>query len=174
MGFIKKNLNIKNYIILLVIMIITFLITFYILAWYKNYNDYKLGIPVLEDVVAEVKYQDLDAFLSERDVTVIYMCTVNENTCRNFEKKFKSYIINNNLRDDIFYFNLNEYEDKSIFLSNFYKKYKSDSLIKKIDDYPVIVVFNHNKIIDVLSSDAKSNITVEQAKNFLADYIDLL
>lgn len=174
MGFSKKNLNIKNYIILLVIMIITFLITFYILAWYKNYNDYKLGIPVLEDVVAEVKYQDLDAFLSERDVTVIYMCTVNENICRNFEKKFKSYIINNNLRDDIFYFNLNEYEDKSIFLSNFYKKYKSDSLIKKIDDYPVIVVFNHNKIIDVLSSDAKSNITVEQAKNFLADYIDLL
>ncbi|HPE14274.1 MAG TPA: hypothetical protein PLT65_00350 [Bacilli bacterium] len=168
----KKKIN--NYLILIVLCLATFGITMYCLGLYKISNEYKMTIPVLEDVVAEVNYEGLDEFLTERNVTILYMCVVNENKCRNFEKRFKNYIIENNLRDEIFYFNLGNHNSTETFLKKFYEKYKSDILIKKIVDYPVIVIFNNTEIIDVLTSEENYNISIEDVGNFLKDYLEIL
>ncbi len=168
----KKN-TLKNYLILGAIIFVTLLLTFYLLNWYKNYRYYKIVTPVLTNTVTEVKYKELDAFLSERDITILYMCTAKENKCRNFEKKFENYIINHNLRDDIFYFNMDGHNNNS-FLNDFYVQYKSDDLIKKMSDYPIIAVFKDNKMIDILSSKDDLDITISDVADFLKDYVDLI
>ena len=71
----RKRGDLKSYIILTIIVVGTLVGVFYILNWYKQYNDSKLSIPVISSVLREVTYNDLETVVRERDFLVVYMCT---------------------------------------------------------------------------------------------------
>ena len=84
------------------------------------------------------------------------MCTSSENKCRKFEEKFGKYINNNNLNEEIIYFDIENKDN----LVNIYEKYKHEDLRKKLGDYPMLFVFSEGKIIDLLSNkDGKLSIS---------------
>lgn len=163
-----ENIKIKNYLILLGIFFITFVLCFYLFSWIKLYNEVKMGEPYISDALTEVKYDDLDNFLIEHDFTIIYMGTTAEVHCRNFEKKFSSYLKDNNLTENILYLNLGYNRVENNLLQKIYNKYKHNDLIKKINNYPVIVVFNNGKIIDFLT--ITKNYDMEDISYFLKGY----
>lgn len=170
----KKNENpreipVKNYIILGVIVIITTLAAVYLCSWYKQYDDNKITTPVITEVLREVEYNNLNSVLQERDVLAIYLCTTNESKCRNFEKKLSKYIKDNNLTEEIIYLNLGYKNDEMNLLNKIYDKYKSESLVKKVYKYPALLLFNQGKLVDVLSSNEKE-ITINQVDEFLEGY----
>lgn len=150
-------------------MVLTIVISFYLLNWYKQYEDTKVSEPIITSVLREVKYDNLDSILQERDFLIVYMCTTEDSICRNFEKKFKNYIKDENLADDIVYYNLN-YSGGNRSLKEVYNKYKDEDLIKKVYDYPTLLIFNEGKIIDVLSSSENKKINVSSVREFLGDY----
>lgn len=166
----KKLKGIKNYLILGAMIIITFIITIYALSWYKQYNDTKLGVPVISSVLAEVNYDELDNILKERDIVILYMCTSSELKCRNFEVKFKKYIKAENLNSDIIYFNLGDYKDENDILDKIYNKYKSEDLLKKLNNYPSILIFNEGELIDLLSPSSNKELSINKVDSFLQDY----
>ena len=166
----KRNIPVKNYFILALIIIITALIVIYSCAWYKQYNDSKEVTPVITSVLREVREDNLDIVLKERDTWIMYMCTTNEMVCRNFEKKFSEYIKDKNLQDDIMYLNLGYDTDENNLLEGVYEKYKSPELVKKVHDYPTLVIFKDGNIVDVLSSSAKNKITIKKVEEFLDGY----
>ena len=100
----------------------------------------------------------------------MYMCTTDENICRSFEKKFSEYIKDNNLTEEIVYLNLGYSSDENNLLDTVYNTYKSDTLVKKIYEYPTLVIFNQGEIVDVLSSNSKNKITIDQVSEFLESY----
>ena len=100
----------------------------------------------------------------------MYMCTTDESICRSFEKKFASYIKDNNLTEEIVYLNLGYSNDENNLLETVYKNYKSETLVKKVYEYPTLVIFNQGKIVDVLSSNSKNKINIKQVKEFLESY----
>ena len=100
----------------------------------------------------------------------MYMCTTDEKVCRSFEKKFSEYIKDNNLTEEIVYLNLGYSSDENNLLDTVYENYKSDTLVKKIYEYPTLVIFNEGQIVDVLSSNSKNQITIEQVSEFLEGY----
>ena len=165
-----RTIPVKNYFILALILFITGVIVTYCCAWYKQYNDTKEVTPVITSVLREVREDNLDIVLKERDTWIMYMCTTNEMICRNFEKKFSEYIKDNNLQDDIMYLNLGYDTDENNLLEEVYAKYKSPELVKKVKDYPTIVIFKDGKIVDVLSSSAKNKITIKKVEEFLDGY----
>jgi len=158
----KDKGSIKNYIILFIIVIITILTTLLLLNIYRNYASANNSF-WLSDTITEVKSNELKTFLLERDRVILYTCDVTNNKCRSFEKKIKNYILNNDLRDEIFYYNTSN-------PSKLYNSYKSDNLYKKVYGVPTVFIIKNSKIVDVLSS--KNNITLEQFKLFLEDYIE--
>jgi len=165
----EKKTKTSNYLILIVLILITIVITFYLLTWYKQYEDSKQDKPIITSVLREVKYDNLDTVIRERDFLIVYMCTSEDAVCKNFEKKFKKYVTNKNLVDDIVYYNVNSNgTNKSI--KEVYNKYKNKELIKKVYDYPTLLIFNEGKIIDVLSSNNENKITIEEVEEFLKDY----
>lgn len=164
-----KKSKVSNYFILGALVLVTFIIAFYLLTWYRQYEDNKLSTPIITSVLREVKYDNLDTVIKERDFLVVYMCTSDEALCRNFEKKFKKYVTNKNLVDDIVYYNLNsDGGNKSI--KEVYDRYKHKDLIKKVYDYPTLLVFSEGKIIDVLTSTKSNKINVSLVEEFLGDY----
>lgn len=166
----KREIPVKNYFILGIIIIITMLIVLYISAWYKQYNDSKEVTPVITSTLREVKYDNLDTVLTERDVVIMYMCTTDENVCRTFEKKFAKYIKQNNLQDDIMYLNLGYNSNENNLLNTVYDNYKSEKLVKKIHGYPVLLIFKSGEIVDILSSSSKNKITINQVEEFFEGY----
>lgn len=166
----KRNIPAKNYFILGIIILITVLIVIYLCAWYKQYNESKEVTPIITSTIREVREDNLDIVIKEREIAIVYMCTTNETICRNFEKTFSNYIKDNNLGDDIMYLNLGYDTDENNLLEKVYNTYKSDTLVKKVHDYPTIVVFKDGKIVDVLSSSAKNEITIEKINSFLDGY----
>jgi hypothetical protein len=158
----KDKKSIKNYIILGVIVIITLFVTMLSLNIYRNYVSTNNSF-WLKDTIMEVKEEELKTFLLERDMVILYTCDVTNNKCRSFEKRIKNNILNNDLRDEIFYYNTSNPQD-------FYNSYKSENLYKKIYGVPTVFIIKNSKIIDVLSS--KSSITAEQFRLFLEDYTE--
>lgn len=164
-----KEVKTKNYVVLLLIIISTIIISLYLFSWYKQYDNNKLNNPVITDTLMEVKYDNLSNILQERDFLVVYMCTTSEKTCRSFESKFKKYITSNNLNDDIVYLNLGFKSDENDYSTKIYNKYKSSDLVKKVNKYPTLLVFKSGKIIDILSSDDKV-LTINEIEQFLKGY----
>lgn len=155
--------GIKNYIILFCIMISFIIVTIYILNLYKQYNDEKLNTSVISEVLSEIKYDDLNSVVNDRDFLIVYICSSKENKCRNFERSFKDYVINNNLSLDMAYLNINNID----ILNKVYNNYKHEDLIKKLNNYPSLLVFSDGKIIDLISSN-----DVLVFEDFLGGYYD--
>lgn len=166
----RKQIPLKNYLILGVIIITTMLIVLYLCSWYKQYSENKIEKPVITSVLREVEYESLNEVLKERDILIMYMCTTSEKICKNFEKKFSEYIKSNNLSEEIIYLNLGYKNDENNLLNKVYNNYKSKDLVKKVYTYPTLVIFNQGKIVDVLSSNQKKQITIKQIEEFLESY----
>ena len=88
----KKSIPIKNYFILLLIILGTFFIVYYFYRWYVVYSDYQEDIPVIRDTLLEVSEEEMYHYIQENSTTVVYMCTSEDASCRNFEKSFKKLI----------------------------------------------------------------------------------
>ena len=163
----------KNYFLLIGLVILTFVISLYLFSWLKQYKEVKLGNPIITEVLPEVKYNNLNSFLKERNFLVLYMCTPTEKKCRSFENKFKNFVVEYNLTDDIVYLNLDNNEEKNNVLDKIYKKYKHEDLIKKLNEYPTLLIFSEGKIIDLLNPSRDGKLTITSVKDFVEGY-DLL
>ena len=160
-----KKGSLKSYIILFVIVGVTLVIIFYLLNWYKQYNDIKLSEAVISNTIKEVKYDGFDTVIKERDLIIVYTCTASESKCRKFEEKFGKYINNNNLNEEIIYFDIENKDN----LKNIYEKYKHKDLRKKLGDYPMLFVFSEGKIIDLLST-KDGKLSISKVDDFLDGY----
>ena len=166
----EKKIPTKNYFVLAIIIIVTLIATLYVFSWFKQYNNTKVTTPIITETLREVEYDNLTTVLQERDVLIMYTCTTNEKVCRSFENKFSSYVKKNNLTEDIIYLNLGYDSDENSLLQKVYDKYKSKDLVKKVHKYPTLLIFNEGKIVDVLSSNGKKELTIKHVKEFLEGY----
>lgn len=160
----------KNYLVLGIIVIVTLLACVYLFSWFRQYSDSKVNTPIITSTLREVEYNNLNTVLRERDVLIMYMCTTDESVCRSFEKKFAKYIKENNLTEDIIYLNLGYDKDENNLLNKVYNEYKSNTLVKKVYEYPTLMIFNDSKIVDVLSSNGKDKLTIDDVDKFLEGY----
>ena len=166
----KRNIPAKNYFILGAIILVTMIALIYSSAWYKQYMSTKRLSPYITSTLREVKEDNLNIVIKERDTLIMYMCTTSEQVCRSFEKNFSKYIKDNNLQDDIMYLNLGYDKDENKLLENVYNRYKSSDLVKKVYEYPTLVIFNNGKIVDVLSSSSNNDLTIDKVQEFLKGY----
>lgn len=158
-----KVIGIKNYIQVIVICGITMIGIFYLANWYRNYKKDKLSVPVINGVLSEIKYEELDPYLSENNGSLyLYMCTSDEEVCRNFESKFIKYIKRKNLYSKIVYLNLTNVESKKDFIKDFNNKYAKK---KKFSSYPTIVYLENSKIKTVIGG--SNGLTIAELEKYL-------
>ena len=154
----------KNYVILLVLFLLTFLLVYYIYRWYVVYSDYQNNIPVIRDVLKEVTEEEMEHYIQETPSTTIYVCTASDTICRNFEKSFKKLIEQSSLKEYITYVNLTE-EDKEAFITNFNQNHPYKKV--GLNNYPALIFFEDGEVSDILQADSQDNITISDVKNFL-------
>lgn len=162
-----KKIKTKNYFLLIFIFALTFIICIYLFSWIKQYRNIKYQTSVITSSIHEIKYNNLQAMVKENDFFVLYTCNNIDKKCRMFSKNFKNYIDDNNLNEKIIYYNL-ENEKPLSNITTLYNEYKGENLLKKLNNYPSILIFNKGKIIDFLVINDKTDI--DDVNEFLKGY----
>jgi len=162
-----KKIPVKNYIIVVIIFTISVVLAFFLRNWYISYQDYQKTIPVLEGVISEVRYNEIDNYIGDNQSVIIYIGVAEDDDCRELEKDLKKVIEKRHLKDKIVYFNISDVADKELLLKEFNDKY---SLGDKIYAYPAIVLIEEGKIIDSRSKNASRNLLVSDIEQLLDEY----
>ena len=156
----EREIAFKNYIILALVLIITIIGVIYIFMWYSSKEKSKLELPILDDYIMPINYNELNDYIVENKDAVIYTSVLNDVNIRLFENKFKNVIIKNNLNSSILYLNLtNEIKDNNVLLK-MEKKYGT-----KVD-IPSVMVFRDGVLTDVYNI-KEDNYNIKKLEKYL-------
>lgn len=156
----EREIAFKNYIILALVLIITIIGVIYIFMWYSSKEKSKLELPILDDYIMPINYNELNDYIIENKDAVIYTSVLNDVNIRLFENKFKNVIIKNNLNSSILYLDLtNEIKDTNVLLK-MEKKYGT-----KID-IPSVMVFRDGVLTDVYNI-KEDNYNIKKLEKYL-------
>lgn len=156
----EREIAFKNYIILALVLIITIIGVIYIFMWYSSKEKSKLELPILDDYIMPINYNELNDYIIENKDAVIYTSVLNDVNIRLFENKFKNVIIKNNLNSSILYLDLtNEIKDNNVLLK-MEKKYGT-----KID-IPSVMVFRDGVLTDVYNI-KEDNYNIKKLEKYL-------
>lgn len=109
----KREVPIKNYIKLGIILLISILALFYLYLWYRTYEENRLNTHIMDNYLSIINYNELDDYLTENKNATIYLSKLNDNDIRSFEKKFKLIIQDNALKNKILYLDLTNELDQN-------------------------------------------------------------
>lgn len=132
-----RQIPMKNYVIAIIISIITVGLVFYLMNIY-NSRDSKI------DFIDEVSEKDLDYYVAERSEILIYMTSAKK--AKNIEKEFKKYLNKKVSKDNYAYIDLNEVSKD--FKDNFNDKYSKSNKIEITD--PSLILIENGRVEDSL------------------------
>jgi len=142
-----REVPVKNYVILSIVIFVTILLLFYFYLWYLTYEESKLNNQIMDRYLQVINYNEMDDYLIENKDAIIYVSVLENQKIRNFEIDFKETIIENSLKKEILYLDLTEiYNDKSE-LSKAKEKFKIND--KNISNVPCILVFEEGQLTEI-------------------------
>ena len=137
----EKEIPLKNYILLSIVLILTIVVVIYFFLWKNTYEKSKLQTPILDDYLLVINYNELNNYLVEYKDAIIYVSKLNDESIRLFENKFKNIINKNNLNNKILYLDLTEELKENNIVKEINKKYG-----KEMTEVPTIVIIKDGKI----------------------------
>lgn len=137
----EKEIPLKNYILLSIVLILTIVVVIYFFLWKNTYEKSKLQTPILDDYLLVINYNELNNYLVENKDAIIYVSKLNDESIRLFENRFKNIINKNNLNNKILYLDLTEELKENNIVKEINKKYG-----KEMTEVPTIVIIKDGKI----------------------------
>lgn len=135
-----REVPLKNYIYLFLILLGSILLLFYIYRWYDTYNQNKLNTSIMNEYLTVINYNELDNYIIENKDAIIYVSVLGNEDINRFERKFKNIITENRLKNSILYLDITN-ENK-------------ETIIKKLqieENFPYLVVYTNGQITDTYS-----------------------
>ena len=138
----EKEIPLKNYILLSIVLILTIVVVIYFFLWKNTYEKSKLQTPDdSKKYNFNNYYNELNNYLVENKDAIIYVSKLNDESIRLFENKFKNIINKNNLNNKILYLDLTEELKENNIVKEINKKYG-----KEMTEAPTIVIIKDGKI----------------------------
>ena len=163
----KKEIPIKNYIILIILFVCTISILYFITEKYEAYKEYEKRTPVIADTLHEISTDEFSHYVTENPSVVLYMCVANEDVCRDYETSLKKLVKQKGIEDSITYVNLTNVNIDE-FVSNFNSTYPYKKPLTT--SYPAFVILKDNEVVDILQGTSDKPLTIEKTEDFFEYY----
>ena len=151
-----KKVPKKNYITVLLISVLTFVIVGYFAFWYTETKEYDDSNSIMDGYLLEIGENEiivnLSNYIIDNPNTVLYVSYGNDSHIKNFEKEFKKYINDNNIKHSFVYVDLNRLDDNN-FTNEFKDNFFSNELKNKnfkLEKQSNLFVFKAGKIKSIL------------------------
>ena len=141
-----REIPIKNYIILGVVLFITMLILYYFYCWVDVYKESKINIPILDKYMTVINYNELDNYIVENPDTIVYVSVLEDEKIREFEKDFKNKYREKEIDNEILYMNITEDVKNKDIKDDMIGKFSINGL-----DVPFVLVFGDGKLNSIYS-----------------------
>lgn len=159
----KREIPVKNYSILLCVLLGTILLCAYISSWYKMSEEAKIPKGIMIGSLPEVKIDELDNYLQENSNIILYISSSTDENIKRFEKKVHDYIIEENLTRSFAYIDAKDLTEEEI------KEKLEDRMgtnKKGLEVQPNFYALKEGKIVDCLYHASKP-INSKDAINFI-------
>ena len=144
-----REIPIKNYIILGVVLFITMLILYYFYCLVDVYKESKINIPIMDKYMSVINYNELDNYIVENPDTIIYVSVLEDEKIRGFEKEFKNKYKNKEIENELLYMNITDDIKDMDIRDEMVSKYSINSL--DMTDVPSLLVFNNGELSSIYS-----------------------
>lgn len=149
----KKNngreIPLKNYIILGLVVLLTLGLVYYFYLWYITYEESKLNETIMDRYLEVINYNELNDYIVENRNAMIYTSVLEDNDIRKFEIKFKNIVVKNALKDKILYMDMTDIFKDKIKYTELRNSYQINNY--NITNVPCILVFKDAKLVDIYS-----------------------
>lgn len=149
----KKNngreIPLKNYIILGLVVLLTLGLVYYFYLWYITYEESKLNETIMDRYLEVINYNELNDYIVENRNVMIYTSVLEDNNIRKFEIKFKNIVVKNALKDKILYMDMTDIFKDKIKYTELRNSYQINNY--NITNVPCILVFKDAKLVDIYS-----------------------
>lgn len=165
----KKEIPYKNYIILILVFLMTILVTFYVRDWYNTTKVYYAQNSVMTKVVKEIKSEEISNYILENQRFILYVSSGQNSQIKDFEDEFKNLIQNLDISDDVLYMNLDGVNTGSFYdlLKN---NYSSNAKLKNqiVSSDSILYLFTDGKIVNVLNN--VSDYSIKRLENIIKSW----
>ncbi len=153
----NKKIEPKNYVILLVIVLVTIFAVFYMRNLYIMSKVYYTDNSVMLDVVKEVQQDELQNYLVENPKIVLYVSSKQNQDIKNFEKTFKNIVVKEELEDDILYLNSDNINNDQ--LKQMLKDSANKNIKNKIDNDSIVTMYiiENGKVTNIITDAEKQS-----------------
>lgn len=156
-----RKIPLKNYFVLLVIVVITGVLTLYLSSVYREKNK---TTTVMHGYISEITEKELTDYIIEKPIIFMYISDKFDLTNDDFEEDLKKEINKNNLKDYFVYLNSSDLTKE---FSNFFKT--NYNLEIDITKTPILVLINDGEVkdieyIDIYNYDIKKIVNLEGIK----------
>ena len=98
-----KNIPLKNYIVLLLISIITILLTFYLRNIYQNQKEYENNNNARMGFLQTIKEDEISSFITENRDFILYVSNASDENLKDYELNLKNEIIDRDYTKSFIY-----------------------------------------------------------------------
>ncbi len=158
-----ERIPIKNYIIVVIMFIVTTLIVFGLRGWYRNYKEYRLTIPVISGKIQEIKLNEFDSYMTSHENAFVYIGTASNRNCRDIEEDLVTLLKEKNIKNDTIYINMTDIKETE--LLNILKKYEFVGNI----NYPMFLMVNDKKVVATIKREG-SKLTIGDIAQLLDEH----
>lgn len=161
----KRKIPMKNYILMIIISIVVVVLTFYLVEWYETIKKHYQNTSVVAELLPKIESESIESYLLDNGEVIIYVSKSNDQTIKDFEKKFKKYISSNDLVDNIIYFDAVDLEQE--YINDLFTRYIGPTFKKfKQIVVPNLIYFSNGEIVDILYV-KENEITMSAVKKFM-------
>lgn len=123
----KKEIPLKNYFILILVILLTILAVFYMRDWYNTSKEFYAQNSMMTKVVREIKNDEISNYILENQKFILYVSSGRNTNIKSFEDEFKNLIQKMDLGENVLYMNLDEVD-----VSDFYNSLNSYASSTKV------------------------------------------
>lgn len=145
----EREIPLKNYIILGLVVLLTLGLVYYFYLWYITYEESKLNETIMDRYLEVINYNELNDYIVENRNAMIYTSVLEDNDIRKFEIKFKNIVVKNALKDKILYMDMTDIFKDKIKYTELRNSYQINNY--NITNVPCILVFKDAKLVDIYS-----------------------
>ncbi len=166
---LKKTIPLKNYLILLIVAVLTVILTLYIREWIETYRENKISISPLSGDINEINTNELELTLNESNQVIIYVSYVNDLDVYNKERKLLKRIKSEQLSDYVIYYNVTDLLKENEYLNIL--KSKFSNLKSEIIKAPMFIYVKNGEAVEVINSD--DNIVNDSELKYLTEKYEI-
>lgn len=163
----NKEINKKNYIILVVTIIITVIAVFYARSWYITAKEYNENTSVIQSIASTINENEIENHVLDNPRAIIYISSGQDQNIKSFEKNIKKLIEKNNLSDYVLYINKDEITDQNKLEGTLKRLAQNQKIKDKISNNSEIsmYLFENGKLKYIIN-DANNQTPSEIEKTF--------